>query len=59
MFLVWTDRTSCPSLANIVSLAYHQRMKFTCWYTCPTTNNTHSGSYCENCSTLQHCTHTS
>jgi len=29
------------------------------WYTRPTTNNTHSGSYCENCSTLWQCTNTS
>ena len=25
-------------------------------YTCPTANNTHSGSYCENGSTLRQCT---
>jgi len=32
IFLVWTDRISCPSLANIVTLAYHQRLKFACRY---------------------------
>jgi len=26
------ERTSCPSLANIVTLAYHQRMQFACGY---------------------------
>jgi len=31
VFLVWTDRISCPSAADIVILTYHQRMKFACW----------------------------
>jgi len=32
IFLVWTDSISRPSLADIVTLTYHQRMQFACWY---------------------------